>query len=450
MDSELPSVAELIDSALKNIADVGNDAEVAIQIAHQLLQRSRDLQTPQERRQQSELDRMIGHPEDKATLVEMTDQAFRTLSPSRVADQLTHILDLQGVPRFFSPLERTMLRGFQSFGEYLPGVAVPLVKDKMRRETANVILPAEEEMLTSHLRERQVEGLRMNVNILGEALLGEDDAKRRLKKYLDLLRLPEVECISVKITTIYSQVSPLAREHTVRILADRLELLYRAASREVFRRSDGTETSKFVYLDMEEYRDLDLTARAMRQALERDDLQNVRAGIALQAYLPDSYAVLLSLIDWAKKRTDQGGSPLTIRLVKGANMEMERVEASIGGWPQAPYTSKRETDANFKKMLQHLLDPKNQKAIRDKLQSDGGPLIGEPLSEGWAAKSFLSRAAAYAKTPSEFSCLFSIIDFSPRIASPPFERALNELRDVVRIGGNQIAAGTPHELMEQF
>ena len=118
-----------------------DEAERAISIARQLLARSRELQTPQERRQQAELDRMIGHPDDKATLVEMTDQAFRTLSPARVADQLTYILDLQGVPRFFSPLERTMLFGFQSFGEYLPGVAVPLVKDRMRKETANVIPP---------------------------------------------------------------------------------------------------------------------------------------------------------------------------------------------------------------------------------------------------------------------------------------------------------------------
>ena len=126
-----------------------NDVDRAISIARQLLERSQELQTPQERRQQAELDRMIGQPDDKATLVEMTDQAFRTLTPARVADQLTYILDLQGVPRFFSPLERTMLFGFQSFGEYLPGVAVPLVKDRMRKETANVILPAERELLSN-------------------------------------------------------------------------------------------------------------------------------------------------------------------------------------------------------------------------------------------------------------------------------------------------------------
>ena len=32
---------------------------------------------------------------------------------------------------------------------------------------------------------------------------------------------------------------------------------------------------------------------------------------------------------------------------------MERVEASLRGWPQAPYLSKSDTDANFKKMLEY-------------------------------------------------------------------------------------------------
>jgi len=62
--------------------------------------------------------------------------------------------------------DRTLLRGFQSFGAYLPGVAMPLVKEKMQHETANVVLPAEEDLLCEHLQERRREGLRMNVNYL--------------------------------------------------------------------------------------------------------------------------------------------------------------------------------------------------------------------------------------------------------------------------------------------
>ncbi|TWT74165.1 proline dehydrogenase family protein [Allorhodopirellula solitaria] len=323
-------------------------AESAIQLAEQLLADAQALQTPQERRQQAELNRMIGHDADKATLVEMTDQAFRTNAPARVADQLTFLLDIQGIPRFFNPVEQAMLRGFQSFGEYLPGVAVPLVKEKMRHETANVILPAEPELLVKHLQQRQETGVSMNVNLLGEALLGEDDARARLQHYVQLLRLPDVHCLSVKLTTLYSQVSALAYEHTIDVVADRLDTLYRNANHH--------SPPKFVYLDMEEYKDLYLTADVLKRTLDRRGLEKTAAGIALQAYVPDSYGVMRDLIEWSKQRVENGGSALTIRLVKGANWEMERVHASTSGWPMAPYETKIDTDANFKKMLRELID----------------------------------------------------------------------------------------------
>ena len=95
---------------------------------------------------------MIQSPRDKATMVEITDQAFRARRSPRAADQLIHILDVQGVPRFFGAFDRTLLKGFQSFGAYLPGVAMPLVKEKMQQETANVVLPAEEELLRAASR----------------------------------------------------------------------------------------------------------------------------------------------------------------------------------------------------------------------------------------------------------------------------------------------------------
>lgn len=361
------------------------DVDRAIELAAELLTVAAGLQTASERRQQAELDRMIGHDEDKATLVEMTDQAFRTHTPARVADQLTHLLDVQGVPRFFSPVEQAMLRGFQSFGAYLPGVAVPLVKEKMRRETANVILPADPDLLRTHLQERQQQGVQMNLNLLGEAILGQRECKRRIDQCLDALRMPDVACLSVKISTVYSQVSALAREHTIKKVSDRLELLYRTALQETTAR---TGKSKFLYLDMEEYRDLYLTADVLREVLQRPGLDQARAGIALQAYIPDSFPVLLELIDWSAQRVRDGGLPLTIRLVKGANMEMERVYASIAGHPQAPYQNKLETDANYKRMLRHLLDGATAGTVRVGVASHN--LFDVALALLWAEESGLN------------------------------------------------------------
>ena len=335
-----------------------------VEMARKLQLRATELQTPAEKRQQAELDRMLHTPSDKATLVQLTDQAFRPKSAARVADQFTHILDVQGVPRFFSPLDRAMLRGFQTFGGWLPGVSVPMVKGHMQHETANVILPAEPEVLAEHLRQRTAQGVRMNVNFLGEAILSEAEAERRLTLYLEALQQPETEVFSVKISTLYSQMSPIAREHTIAILCDRLERLYRSAARATFTRSDGTRVPKFIYLDMEEYRDLSLTCEVYMRTLERRGLENVSAGIALQAYVPDSFLWQQRLNEWARNRVARGGAGITMRIVKGANMEMERHEASVKGWPQAPYDTKLDTDANYKRMIHEGFRAENLAAVK--------------------------------------------------------------------------------------
>jgi len=349
--------------------DMKQRIEAALALARVLQERATEMQSPAERRQQAELDRMLQTPADKITLVQLTDQAFRSQSAVRTAEHLTHILDVQGVPRFFSPMERTLLRGFQTFGGWLPGVSVPLVKGQMQQETANVVLPAEADVLTQHLAARAQDGVRMNLNFLGDAVMGEAESAHRLEKYLEALQLPEVEVISVKISTLYSQISALAREHTLRVICDRLELLYRQSARVHYIRPDGTRVPKFVYLDMEEYRDLQLTAQAFMRTLDRPGLKNISGGIALQAYVPDSAAVQRQINEWAKRRVAAGGAPVTIRLVKGANMEAERVEASVRDWPQAPFKVKAETDANFKRMLHEAMKSENLAAVRVGLAS---------------------------------------------------------------------------------
>ncbi len=336
----------------------------AVHLARLLLERACELKTGREKSRQAELDRMIKDPAGMATLVQLTDQASRAGEPRRAVDQMIHLLDRFGVPRFLSTTERVLLKAFQRAGGYLPSAAAPLVRETMYRGTTDVVLPAEQERLARRLALRRKEDLRMSINFLGEAVLSEQEAARRLQEYLDALRMPEVEMVSIKISTLYSQVSSLAREHTVTTISDRLESLYREAAQSRFTRLDGTAVPKFVYLDMEAYSDMELTARAFMETLDRPGLKNTRAGIALQAYLPDAYRMQRRINEWARRRVSDGGSPVTLRIVKGANLEMERVEASQRGWPQAPYKTKLETDANFKRMLNEGMRPENLSAVR--------------------------------------------------------------------------------------
>ena len=337
--------------------------QAAIDLAEFWQKRANELLSPEERAIQEMMMRLLNSPMDKVTLTKMMDQGFRSGSYGRVADQINDLMRTHGIPAFFRVSEKLLMRLFLSVGRHFPAISVPRIIEKMRLDSSRSIIAGETQALHRHLQMRRAEGVRMNLNHLGEAVLGEEEAADRLKTYLEDLRNPEIEYISVKISTIYSQISSLAFEHTVQILKERLSGLYRAAQCHFFVRQNGVRAPKFVNLDMEEYRDLDITRAAFTQTLDMPEFQGHSAGIVLQAYLPDSCDIQVALTEWAKKRVANGGAPIKIRIVKGANMEMELVESSLHNWPLAPYDNKLDVDANYKRMVDYGMTPENIQAV---------------------------------------------------------------------------------------
>ncbi|MFN8489494.1 MAG: bifunctional proline dehydrogenase/L-glutamate gamma-semialdehyde dehydrogenase [Caldilineaceae bacterium] len=349
-------------------ANGGNDATEtiarhAMALAEELLYAAQAQQTSQEYNQAQKIARMMEDPHGKELTIALADQAFRSHRPVRIADQLRHLLEQYGVPRYMDWWERTALTIGGLMSDYLPSLVVPPIVARLRQETASVILPGEEEDLRRYLRERRRTGTRLNLNQLGEAILGEEEAKRRLNAYLTLLARDDVEYISVKISSVFSQINLVAFRYTVELIKDRLRTLYRTALAHHFRQPDGSLTPKFINLDMEEYRDLGITVAAFREVLDESEFLKLSAGIVLQAYLPDSYRVQRDLTEWARARCERGGAPIKVRIVKGANLAMEKVEASLYDWPQAPYLTKLEVDANYKRMVTYGCQPDHARAV---------------------------------------------------------------------------------------
>ncbi len=335
----------------------------AISLTSDMLMQARKIRTHKEKKIQAELARMMQDPRGKAFTTSMTDQCFRSRRFSRVANQLIYLLNQFGVPVYLSFAKQFQLNAFRMVGDVCSFIFVPLASFMLRKQTSNVILPGEKKSLFKHMALRRQQGIRINLNHLGEAILGEEEAKRRLNIYLDDLAQPEIEYISVKISTIFSQINLLAWNDTIEKVSGRLRKLYRAAMSHQFVRADGTSSPKFVNLDMEEYRDLILTKEVFKKVLNEEEFHHFSAGIVLQAYLPDSHPIQKELTEWAVARIKTGGAPIKIRIVKGANLAMEQVEASIKGWHQAPYQIKTDVDANYKKMVAYGCVPEHAKAV---------------------------------------------------------------------------------------
>ncbi|MDN5914357.1 MAG: bifunctional proline dehydrogenase/L-glutamate gamma-semialdehyde dehydrogenase, partial [Pseudonocardia sp.] len=227
----------------------------------------------------------------------------------------------------------------------LPHVVVPAARARLRSLVGHLIVDAGGRSLARRLDAAAAQGHRLNLNLLGEAVLGEDEADRRLARTIALLRRPGVDHVSVKASSVASQLVPWDLEGSRDRLVERLLPLYRAAR----------EHGVFVNLDMEEYKDLHLTVALFTTLLSRPEFRDLPAGIVLQAYLPDSVAALDELGEFAARRAADGGAPIKVRLVKGANLAMERVDAEVHDWSQAPYATKAEVDANYVRLLDRAI-----------------------------------------------------------------------------------------------
>ncbi|MET0303603.1 MAG: bifunctional proline dehydrogenase/L-glutamate gamma-semialdehyde dehydrogenase, partial [Microbacteriaceae bacterium] len=232
----------------------------------------------------------------------------------------------------------------------------PIASRVLRGMVAHLVIDAQDPGLGRALAGIRNRGMRPNVNLLGEAVLGEKEAARRLVGTRELLARDDVDYVSIKVSSIVSQLSMWAFDETVERVVEKLTPLYELAA--------GSPKPKFINLDMEEYRDLDLTLAVFTRLLDRPSLRGLEAGIVLQAYLPDSLEALQRLTRWAIARRAAGGASIKVRVVKGANLAMERVDAAVHGWPLATWHSKQATDTHYKRVLAWVLTEERTDAVR--------------------------------------------------------------------------------------
>ncbi|MDV3350613.1 L-glutamate gamma-semialdehyde dehydrogenase [Leptothoe sp. LEGE 181152] len=212
------------------------------------------------------------------------------------------------------------------------------------------------------LKHLKKQNLTFTLDLLGEAVITETEAEDYLNRYLLLMeqlatrfptqpvslersrreRLPNAQ-VSVKLTAFYSQFDPLDPIGTQTKVSERVRKLLRKAG----------ELGIAVHFDMEQYVYKDLTLAILKDVLMEDEFrQRSDIGMTQQAYLRDSYQDLKEILQWVAER----GTPLTVRLVKGAYWDQEMIKAIQHGWAPPVYRHKVSTDANFERMTQLLLE----------------------------------------------------------------------------------------------
>lgn len=206
--------------------------------------------------------------------------------------------------------------------------------------------------------------LAFTVDLLGEATITEKEAHKVQQDYLELIEglsrevntwapidlidsdhrgpMPRVN-VSIKLSSLFSQFDPMAPDYTSAVVRERLRPILHAAQKH----------RAFVNFDMEQSSYKDLTIRIFQEILDEPDFHAwPDVGIAIQAYLRSCESDLASLLAWVKQR----GTPVWVRLIKGAYWDYETVVAAQENWPVPVFEQKWQTDANYERMTRFLLE----------------------------------------------------------------------------------------------
>jgi RHH-type transcriptional regulator, proline utilization regulon repressor / proline dehydrogenase / delta 1-pyrroline-5-carboxylate dehydrogenase len=255
------------------------------------------------------------------------------------------------------PFLQTGVRAAKIF----PWLTAPVLRWNVSGMARQFIAGRDPEDVMKMLRKRRKERIGFTVDLLGEAVVSEQEADEYAARCFSLLdglaertrgwtdplgqnaELFPVVNVSVKISALYSQMNPADPEDAIAHLAPKLRPILRRAR----------EAGAFINFDMESYAHKNTTLELFRRLFTEPDFQDwPHAGIVIQAYLRDAERDLLELIEWGRVR----GTRFTVRLVKGAYWDYEKIKAAQNGWRVPVFLQKPESDANFEICTRILLE----------------------------------------------------------------------------------------------
>ncbi|HSN02437.1 MAG TPA: proline dehydrogenase family protein, partial [Acidimicrobiales bacterium] len=230
--------------------------------AERLIERSRGLRTGHDQATRRRFARLFRDPAALNVTITITDDVMRFASSSAAARQLRRAARRASV-RGFGAFNAVGLRSVSRLSSIAPRAAVAIVHARVRSLTRDLIGDDDPRALAKQIARRRARGQALNVNVLGEAVLGEREAQDRLSRVLEMIARVDVDYVSVKLSALVSQIVTFDHDGSRERVAARLRSLYRAAA----------TNATFVNLDMEEYRDLRMTVDAFTLVLSEDEFK---------------------------------------------------------------------------------------------------------------------------------------------------------------------------------
>src|SRR5438067_1238054 len=257
----------------------------------------------------------------------------------------------------FAPLIRTGV----SLARIVPIISGKFLRWNVSGMARQFIAGRNPDDIMKTLRKKRRQRIGFTVDLLGEAVVSEEEANEYAERCQELLEhlawetrgwtdplgenseLFPVVNVSVKISALYSQMNPADPADAIAHLAPKLRSTLRRAK----------ELGAFVNFDMESYAHKNATLDLFRSLFTETEFRDwPHAGIVIQAYLRDAEDDLRDLLDWGRAR----GTRFAVRLVKGAYWDFEKIKSRQNGWACPVFLQKPESDLNFELLTRIMLE----------------------------------------------------------------------------------------------
>ncbi|NDD26032.1 MAG: aldehyde dehydrogenase, partial [Actinobacteria bacterium] len=156
---------------------------------------------------------ILKDPKDLDWTLKFVDRVIRPKDRKVAAFELSLLSN--ELPKSLSKLDRLTIRVGGLLAKPFSFVVIPVAKARLRQLVGHLIVDARAGSLTKHIAKTKADGIRLNLNLLGEAVLGEQEANYRYNETFNLLRRADVDYVSIKLSAVAAQLSMWGFEATV-------------------------------------------------------------------------------------------------------------------------------------------------------------------------------------------------------------------------------------------
>ncbi|MDN5699059.1 MAG: aldehyde dehydrogenase, partial [Kocuria sp.] len=203
-------------------------ADESVDLVRQWLGRAKDnkKRSSQKNPAEDRLSTVLQDPHGLEFTVGFVDRVIRTEDTKAAAKALQDIAKL--TPESMSAVDRAQIKAGTALSDKLSSIVVPAARTRLRQMVGHMVVDARPGPFGKSVKAMKEKGHRLNINLLGEEVLGEHEAKKHLNDAKELLHRPDVDYVSLKVSSVVPQLSHWGFDRTADRVVERLLPLYEA------------------------------------------------------------------------------------------------------------------------------------------------------------------------------------------------------------------------------